>query len=95
VSLLLFVVNGNILAVMLHTSSSGSSSTQSVLLLPSIGTEDLTIEVIMMSVDDSGGWPKRLLIRIKHFASLFSHHVSYVTRVSHVQPPALHQSMEG
>ncbi len=53
VLLLLVVVEGRPLASMVHISSSSSSSTQNVLLLPT-ADGDLTIEVTLITVDDAG-----------------------------------------
>jgi hypothetical protein len=51
--LMLLVVNDKPFATMLHSSGSGSSSTQSVLLLPMLDDGEAIIEVMLMSVDEA------------------------------------------
>ncbi len=52
--LLLLLLNDKPVATMVHIGSRSSSSTQNVLLLPAIDDGKVTVEVIMMTIEDAG-----------------------------------------
>ena len=79
--LMLFVVNDKPFATMLHSSGSGSSSTQSVLLLPMLDDGKAMIEVMLMSVDEAGELTRHTSHVTRH-TSHVTRHTSLVTRLS-------------